>query len=503
MRAEDLEGTAPREDVAVIDEDSQVRALANPERVRILALVIERPGTAKQVADWLGATRGRTHYHLKELEKAGLVEIVAKVENAGVIEKYYRAVARNFYMARGIGEHTELGGDVRQTIESSVLGWRRRQILDVDQEVIARKVIEDCLQTGDGDVVIIEGRFVHGEFIEPLSRAEHAGPYQDGAPMGGDYLPDHCQPQSGPSGVPAAGLLETGEPLEYPLLNGSGAEPETEEEYATFLQGLVESGRRFLYAGVPGYPVADPAKRKLIAAGKRFIYVGYPTPSRARIMGIEFQDLHDACWSALDVNYGRLAERCGELKERLESAALVRVTSPSGTDITFAVSGREVFVDDGVISDWEVQHGRGWGHLPAGMVTVAPVPGTTSGVVRSDVTDYFGVRIEGIRIEFEEGEITSASAEGNDELLQLVLSKGTGGVRRLGGFELGMNPQIREPIGYGVWDSKAYGSVTIRIGDNRLIGGENEASLSWGFMVARPAVEIDGEKIVRHREFAF
>ena len=499
MRAEDLEGTAPREDVAVIDEDSQVRALANPERVRILALVIERPGTAKQVADWLGATRGRTHYHLKELEKAGLVEIVAKVENAGVIEKYYRAVARNFYMARGIGEHTELGGDVRQTIESSVLGWRRRQILDVDQEVIARKVIEDCLQTGDGDVVIIEGRFVHGEFIEPLSRAVQAAGAQ-------------CLVAYGPAAIgdllvrwedDVSSVIVIEEPLEYPLLNGSGAEPETEEEYATFLQGLVESGRRFLYAGVPGYPVADPAKRKLIAAGKRFIYVGYPTPSRARIMGIEFQDLHDACWSALDVNYGRLAERCGELKERLESAALVRVTSPSGTDITFAVSGREVFVDDGVISDWEVQHGRGWGHLPAGMVTVAPVPGTTSGVVRSDVTDYFGVRIEGIRIEFEEGEITSASAEGNDELLQLVLSKGTGGVRRLGGFELGMNPQIREPIGYGVWDSKAYGSVTIRIGDNRLIGGENEASLSWGFMVARPAVEIDGEKIVRHREFAF
>lgn len=498
MRIEDLKGTTPREDVAVVEGDSQVRALANPERVRILTLVIERPGTAKQIADWLGSTRGRTHYHLKELEKAGLVEIVAKVENSGVIEKYYRAVARNFYVARGIGEHTELGGDVRQTIESSVLGWRRKQILDVDQNVIARKVIEDCLQTDEGDVVIIEGRFIHGDLIEPLSRAVQEAGAQ-------------CLVAYGPSEIgdlllrwkdDVSSVIVIEEPLEYPLLNGSGAKPETEEEYAAFIRGLAESGRRFLHAGVPGYPVTHAAKRQLIATGKRFIYIGYPTPARARIMGVEFQDLHDACWSALDVNYGRLAERCAELKERLEAAAIVRVTSPSGTDITFGISGREVFVDDGVISDWEVEHGRGWGHLPAGMVMVAPVPGTARGVVRSDVTDYFGVRIEGIRIEFEEGEIVSASAEDSDELLQLVLSRGTGGVRRFGGFELGMNPQIREPIGYGVWDCKAYGSATIRIGDNRLIGGENEASLSWGFMVARPSVEVDGENIVRHREFA-
>ena len=498
MRLEELERSTPREDVAVVEGDSQVRALANPERVKILALMIERPGTAKQVADWLGATRGRTHYHLKELEKAGLVEIVAKVENAGVVEKYYRAVARNFYMARGIGEHTELGGDVLHTIESSVLGWRRKQVLDVDQDVIARKVIEDCLLAGGGDVVVIEGRFVHGELIEALSGAAQA-------------VGARCLVAYGPADIGSLlvrwkdeidAVVVIEEPLEYPLGNGNAEGLDTEEEYARFLQGLVESGRRFLHTGVPGYPVTDPAKQQLIEAGKRFIYVGYPTAGRARMMGIEFQDLHDACWSALDVNYGLLAERCAELKERIEAADTVRVTSPTGTDITFGVTGREVFVDDGVISDWEVEHGRGWGHLPAGMVMVAPVMGTANGVVLSDVTDYFGVRIGGIRIEFEEGAITSASAEENDELLQLVLSRGTGGVRTLGGFELGMNPQIREPIGYGVWDCKAYGSVTVRIGDNRLIGGENEASLSWGFLVARPAVEIDGEKIVRHREFA-
>jgi hypothetical protein len=58
-----------------------------------------------------------------------------------------------------------------------------------------------------------------------------------------------------------------------------------------------------------------------------------------------------------------------------------------------------------------------------------------------------------------------------------------------------------EPIGYSVWDSKSFGDVTLWIGDNTLIGGENEASLSWGFMVCRPKVELDGRVILEERGF--
>ncbi len=117
------------------------------------------------------------------------------------------------------------------------------------------------------------------------------------------------------------------------------------------------------------------------------------------------------------------------------------------------------------------------------------------------MTDYFGVRIGGTRIEFRDGDVTTARAEQNDELLQLVLSGGTGDVRRLGGFELGMNPEIMEPIGYSVWDSKSFGDVTLWIGDNTLIGGENEASLSWGFTVVKPVVSLDGLTVLEDRVF--
>jgi leucyl aminopeptidase (aminopeptidase T)/DNA-binding transcriptional ArsR family regulator len=489
---------SPIRELAVVERDVQIKALANPERVRILTLLVERSGTAKQVADWTGGTRGRVHYHIKELERAGLVEQVRTVESGGVVEKYYRAVARNFYLGRGIGEYAGLTGDVREMLSRSMLGWRRREMLSVDQDEIAKKVVADCLDTKSGDIVVIKGDLIQRDIIQPLNRAVEAA----GA---------HCLTLSTPGGLgdfllkwkkDLSSIIVIEEPLEYPILNTAvDLQKDIGERRIAFLRELARSGRKSRYAGIPGYPLEDPVARELLDAGKRIIYLGYPTPRKAEIMGIDFRELHDACWSALDVDYCELKERCETISAAVSGGSEVRVTSPGGTDLMFSIKKREVFIDDGIISEWEVKHGRGWGHLPAGKVIVAPVAGTANGVLHSEMTDYFGVRIGGIRITFRDGQIVDAKAEQNDELLQLVISQGKGDVRKLGGFEMGMNPEILEPIGYSVWDSKTYGDATLWIGDNMLIGGENEASLSWGFMVVRPSVSLDGRTIVEDRTF--
>lgn len=482
----------------VVEGEAQLKALSNPERVKILALLIERAGTAKQVGDWVGATRGRAHYHVKALEKAGFVEIVAKIEKGGVLEKYYRAVSRNFYIARGVGEHAGLSGDVREMLSASMLGWRRQQILDVDVEAIAQKVIRDCLDTRRGNVILVRGDFIHADIIKPLNSAiEAVGAHclvMYNSREKSDFIlkwKDHI-----------SSVIAIEEPLDYSLNNGSAASgARTGDARRAFLEKLVKSGRRFLFAGVPGYPLEDPVSRELIRSGKRFIYLGYPTPQKAEVMGIDFRDLHDGCWTALDVDYWEIAEQCASLKRVLEAGHTVRVLGPGGTDLTYGIEGREVFLDDGIISGWEVRHGRGWGHLPAGKVIVAPVSGTASGVIFSEVTDYFGVRLSGIRLEFENGEVVSASADENDELLQLVLSEGKGDCRKAAEFNIGTNPNLREPIGYNFWDSKSYGNATFGIGDNRLIGGENDASLNWNFVIVKPSVHVDGKLVLKNGQF--
>lgn len=73
----------------------QLRAVADPLRIRIFEALAQRPLTATQVGDELQIAAPKAHYHVRELERLGLVTLAETRERGGIIEKYYRAIARN------------------------------------------------------------------------------------------------------------------------------------------------------------------------------------------------------------------------------------------------------------------------------------------------------------------------------------------------------------------------------------------------------------------------
>lgn len=73
----------------------QMRGIADPLRIRIYEALIQQPMTATQVGDAVSTAAPKAHYHVRELERLGLVRLVETRERGGILEKYYRAVARN------------------------------------------------------------------------------------------------------------------------------------------------------------------------------------------------------------------------------------------------------------------------------------------------------------------------------------------------------------------------------------------------------------------------
>lgn len=73
----------------------QLRAIADPLRIRIFEALAQHAMTATQVGDELQIAAPKAHYHVRELERIGLVRLVETRERGGILEKYYRAVARN------------------------------------------------------------------------------------------------------------------------------------------------------------------------------------------------------------------------------------------------------------------------------------------------------------------------------------------------------------------------------------------------------------------------
>jgi DNA-binding transcriptional ArsR family regulator len=70
--------------------------------LRIIALVRTRPMTVTQVGDELGEAPAKIHYHMRELEKVGLLYLVETREKGGILEKYYQPVAREISVEKSL-----------------------------------------------------------------------------------------------------------------------------------------------------------------------------------------------------------------------------------------------------------------------------------------------------------------------------------------------------------------------------------------------------------------
>lgn len=76
-----------------IETIEQLRAIADTLRIRIIDLLERQPMTVTQLGERLGLAPARVHYHVRELERVGLLELVETREKGGILEKYYQPIA--------------------------------------------------------------------------------------------------------------------------------------------------------------------------------------------------------------------------------------------------------------------------------------------------------------------------------------------------------------------------------------------------------------------------
>ncbi len=85
--------------VKLVDEPQGLQALSHPVRVRVLEALRE-PASAAAVARDIGQPRQNINYHVKELERAGLVRRVGERRKGNFIEGLYQAVAATFVVSQ-------------------------------------------------------------------------------------------------------------------------------------------------------------------------------------------------------------------------------------------------------------------------------------------------------------------------------------------------------------------------------------------------------------------
>ncbi len=220
--------------------------------------------------------------------------------------------------------------------------------------------------------------------------------------------------------------------------------------------------------------------------------------------------------STVPIDYKRLKTEADAVKDILNRAVSVKITSPGGTDLTIGLKGREAMLDNG---DFSVP-GEG-GNLPAGETFISPELGTSEGrlVFDGSISLYNGDMLlkDPVVLSVAGGFISEISGgEGAAKLLETIelgeknaiefekagkIPSGSGemykkNARNLGELGIGLNPAAGI-IGNMLGDEKAYRTIHIAIGSN--YDDDAKALIHCDCLVKDPTVTAnfaDGSKTV-------
>lgn len=86
-------------DVTVIEDPAAAAASLDPVRLRLLAELAAGPASATMLAGKVGLPRQKVNYHLRTLERHGLVELAGERRKGNVTERLMRATAASYVIS--------------------------------------------------------------------------------------------------------------------------------------------------------------------------------------------------------------------------------------------------------------------------------------------------------------------------------------------------------------------------------------------------------------------
>ena len=188
------------------------------------------------------------------------------------------------------------------------------------------------------------------------------------------------------------------------------------------------------------------------------------------------------------------ADRLGrKLGAAIADGDTIRMTSQLGTDLTGKITWRPVQYETGLFRE----PGQ-FGSLPNSELNIAPIEGTTEGVIVADirVMGYGVLREDPITITVKDGQVDEVTGGRAAEYLKMTLeSFGDRTAYNLAEFGFGLNPMCR----IGATNQEDLGRLGFGhhgIGSNYAIGGEVAAPCHIDVVYSKATLEIDGKPIL-------
>lgn len=180
--------------------------------------------------------------------------------------------------------------------------------------------------------------------------------------------------------------------------------------------------------------------------------------------------------TALDIDYKELSAAQDEFVEKLRKQA-VRVKTPAGTDISFRIGNRPINKQDGDASASRAEQAKMAIdrdiELPSGVVRVAPLEETVTGVIVIPQARFGAAEAKGVKLTFKAGKVIKVEAKENLGAVNEYLKAGGKAAYSFREFAIGTNPKLEHIPGTEALPYYGYGKGIVRLslGDNEELGG--------------------------------
>lgn len=159
----------------------EIKVISDPFRFKILALFNQDSDngalTVKQMSLKLNEVSSKVHYHVKELERIGILEIVETKEKGGVIEKYYLPTAEIFRVKKDIGIQAE--AEYKQVGENLITAMYEDYVEAMYQNNNDKRQLNYGMTYLTDEEVEQLGELI-AEFMKDKDARENAKPYMFG-----------------------------------------------------------------------------------------------------------------------------------------------------------------------------------------------------------------------------------------------------------------------------------------------------------------------------------
>jgi leucyl aminopeptidase (aminopeptidase T)/predicted transcriptional regulator len=467
-------------DVFFISNTKAIKTLSSERRLRILHCLVDREYAAQDLAEILKLKTNVIWYDVKQLEEAGLIELMHTEQIRGATKKYYRTVAKNFFVDVSLGKaNLNKSKKIQNLVSQEIEDWQREKIIKINFKDLASNIVNQSLGIKENEVVAISYQPMHQKLVEDLMveiarKGAYAIPifwtkrieynFIKNVPLKyacKDVIDDFLLDKIDAHIIFSGEFLE--EPDEIPLT------PELIEK-----GNLVEQSKR-------------ENVRKTYQTNVRFLTID--TLQKRQIQDLDTNVCREMYWKSLNIEPDSFHNECEFVQRKLQSAKNIEITDGIKSKLNISLSNpKRIEIKEGIANSQSSDS-----ELPGGMVVGLLENGSIEGEFHTDFAYLFDKKFEDVFIKIEEGKLTKIVAQKNNQELQKMFNNADGDKDVIGSFCIGLNPEIYKNIGHPYINSKIYGAISLQVGWDELEASQIDSDMIAQFFMLNKTITVDGK----------